>query len=152
MSESDHVVKEYMIRKSVQDVTRLMEYSGTPWCVWRGEQGGEILAAGAGFDTLVPTPLTSTTLITDLWDAESVVEYWEAFTSLCTGEMKTEVEVKKGTCVSRARVEGDGIRGRCVFVKEDGGEVPCAFWMSVRRDAWGGVGVVVGQFLPIGRW
>ncbi|KAJ3094760.1 Transcriptional regulator of nonfermentable carbon utilization [Phlyctochytrium planicorne] len=163
---SDKILKELFLRRKIADLKSMIDVSGTPSACWRGEDGGELLLLGAefltmlGYDSgdLMDEASGRAKLITDVMDPCSVVEYWEAFSSLCKGNAPRGVRTplpggkKDDEGLSSTIVEESGIKGRCTLIKKDGGPVPCAFFLTVQRDVVGGRGVVVGQFLPIGRW
>ncbi|KAJ3124761.1 Transcriptional regulator of nonfermentable carbon utilization, partial [Irineochytrium annulatum] len=131
-SPADEVLAELTLRRSVADVERTCrEALGTPCCVWRGCGGGEIVWAGEEFaelcgwasDALAGEEGKKGMLITDVMDAAGMVEYWEGFAGICTG------------AGGRGGVTGgDVLTGRCTLVRPDGLPVPCAYWMTVKRD------------------
>ncbi|KAJ3100909.1 Transcriptional regulator of nonfermentable carbon utilization [Phlyctochytrium planicorne] len=182
-SPSDRILNELFLRRKMSDLAEMVRCSGTPTACWRGDEGGEVVLAGREFLELVGCESEEKSsgvvgctsgkrrgrLVTDFMDAASVVEYWEAFASLCKGGqprgVRTPLEAASSSSNKKkldddesesggayTLVDDNAITGRCTLIKKDGSPVPCAFFMTVHRGVMGDRAVVVGQFLPIGRW
>ncbi|KAJ3117916.1 Transcriptional regulator of nonfermentable carbon utilization [Phlyctochytrium bullatum] len=158
-SPADRAIRELCLRAQVADVAGMLPLTPSPSLVWRGVGGGGVLHVSSDFTELTgwDAPSLEGKLVTDVLDAASVVEYWEAFAELVRGGAPRGVKRPVGggegnSGATMGVVDETGMRGRVTVVARDGRVVPCAVWMTVKRDVWGEVGVVVGQFLPVGRW
>jgi hypothetical protein len=134
---------------TMQELDKLISYSGTPTVVWR--RTGEICLVGVEFTVLTewtkedllsekkfiyevtqsPLPDKPSLTVVQLFENQSVVEYWEKFASHAFENSSQSVYT------------------HCVLLKPDGTPLPCAFCFSIRRDIFALPSVVIGQWLPL---
>lgn len=155
LSEEDEVFVEKCFQRSLLELEKLISFSGTPTCVWR--RTGEICLVGDEFCLLTgwskeelldphgsstSDETTSTDehaalvgcrkkFIYELFENQSVVEYWENFASHAF-ESTTQSVVS-----------------HCVLLKPNGAPVPCTFCFSIRRDIMDLPSIIIGQWLPL---
>lgn len=156
LSEEDEVFVEKCFQRSLLELEKLISFSGTPTCVWR--RTGEICLVGDEFclltewskdelldphglstsdDTTQPTDEHNSMVgcrkkfIYELFENQSVVEYWENFASHAF-ESTTQSVVS-----------------HCVLLKPNGAPVPCTFCFSIRRDIMDLPSIIIGQWLPL---
>ncbi|KLO09241.1 hypothetical protein SCHPADRAFT_879599 [Schizopora paradoxa] len=130
MSDDDFVFMEKCLRRSLVELDKLISFSGTPTVVWR--RTGEILLAGAEFCLLTEWNredlLTGRKYIYELFENQSIVEYWEKFAS----------HAFENTTQS--------VYSHCVLLKPSGEPIPCTFCFSIRRDIFDLPSVVIGTW------
>lgn len=133
LSEEDEIFMEKSFQRTLIELDKLISYSGTPTVVWR--RTGEICLVGAEFTVLTEWTkedlLSGKKFIYELFENQSVVEYWEKFASHAFEQSSQSVYT------------------HCVLVKPDGQPLPCAFCFSIRRDIFALPSVVIGQWLPL---
>ncbi|KAI5123038.1 hypothetical protein M0805_000474 [Coniferiporia weirii] len=133
MSEEDFVFMEKCLRRSLIELEKLISYSGTPTVVWR--RTGEICLVGVEFCLLTEWKkedlVTGRKYIYELFESQSVIEYWEKFAS----------HAFENTTQS--------VFSHCVLLKPSGEPLPCTFCFSIRRDIFDLPSVVIGQWLPL---
>ncbi|KAL5523670.1 hypothetical protein ACEPAG_7843 [Sanghuangporus baumii] len=133
MSEEDFIFMEKCLRRSLLELEKLISYSGTPTVVWR--RTGEICIVGVEFCLLTEWKredlLTGRKYIYELFENQSVIEYWEKFASHAFENTATSVF------------------SHCVLLKPSGEPIPCTFCFSIRRDIFDLPSVVIGQWLPL---
>ncbi|EJU04218.1 hypothetical protein DACRYDRAFT_20822 [Dacryopinax primogenitus] len=133
LSEEDEVFVEKSFQRTLIELDKLISYSGTPTVVWR--RTGEICLVGVEFCVLTEWRkeelLSGKKFIYELFENQSVVEYWEKFASHAFENSSQSVYT------------------HCVLVKADGSPLPCAFCFSIRRDIFALPSVVIGQWLPL---
>lgn len=133
LSPEDEVFAEKCFQRSLIELEKLISFSGTPTVVWR--RTGEICLVGVEFTML--TEWTAEELVKkrkfiyELFEHQSVVEYWEKFASHAFESSSQSVNC------------------HCVLLKPSGEPVPCAFCFSIRRDVFDLPNVVIGQWLPL---
>ncbi|KAG8956200.1 Transcriptional regulator of nonfermentable carbon utilization [Tulasnella sp. 424] len=133
LSPEDEVFAEKCFQRSLIELEKLISFSGTPTVVWR--RTGEICLVGVEFTML--TEWTADDLVKkrkfiyELFEHQSVVEYWEKFASHAFESSSQSVNC------------------HCVLLKPSGEPVPCAFCFSIRRDVFDLPNVVIGQWLPL---
>ncbi|KAF9653814.1 hypothetical protein BDM02DRAFT_3086770 [Thelephora ganbajun] len=154
LSEEDEVFVEKCFQRSLLELEKLISFSGTPTCVWR--RTGEICLVGDEFCLLTewskdellnprgPSASDDTAssndehaaivgcrkkFIYELFENQSVVEYWENFASHAF-ESTTQSVVS-----------------HCVLLKPNGAPVPCTFCFSIRRDIMDLPSVIIGEYL-----
>ncbi|KAH8119079.1 hypothetical protein DFH11DRAFT_1686070 [Phellopilus nigrolimitatus] len=115
----DFIFMEKCLRRSLIELEKLISYSGTPTVVWR--RTGEIC--------LVGILVTGRKYIYELFESQSVIEYWEKFAS----------HAFENTTQS--------VFSHCVLLKPSGEPIPCTFCFSIRRDIFDLPSVVIGVFL-----
>ncbi|KIO25303.1 hypothetical protein M407DRAFT_92507 [Tulasnella calospora MUT 4182] len=134
LSPEDEVFAEKCFQRSLIELEKLISFSGTPTVVWR--RTGEICLVGVEFTML--TEWTAEELVKkrkfiyELFEHQSVVEYWEKFASHAFESSSQSVNC------------------HCVLLKPSGEPVPCAFCFSIRRDVFDLPNVVIGtSHLPL---
>ncbi|KAF8305493.1 hypothetical protein DL93DRAFT_2066262, partial [Clavulina sp. PMI_390] len=129
MTEQDEIFVERALQRSLLELEKLISYSGTPTAIWR--RTGEICVVGLEFCML--TGWTKEDLvgqrkfIYELFENQSVVEYWENFASHAF-ENSTQ-----------------SVYSHCVLLKPSGDPVPCAFCFTVRRNMFDLPDLIVGM-------
>ncbi|EIM81151.1 uncharacterized protein STEHIDRAFT_134790 [Stereum hirsutum FP-91666 SS1] len=133
LTEEDEVFVEKCFQRSIIELDKLISYSGTPTVVWR--RTGEICLVGPEFCML--TEWTKEELlgkgkyIWELFENQSVVEYWENFAT----------HAFENTTQS--------VYSHCILLKPSGAPVPATFCFSIRRDIFDLPSLVIGQWLPL---
>ncbi|KAJ7647133.1 transcription activator of gluconeogenesis ERT1 [Roridomyces roridus] len=133
LSFDDEVFVEKCFQRSLLELDKLISFSGTPTVVWR--RTGEICLVAPEFCMLTEWSLDELVgrkkYIYELFENQSVVEYWENFAS----------HAFENTTQS--------VFSHCVLLKPSGAPVPCTFCFSIRRDLFDLPSVVIGQWLPL---
>ncbi|KAK7005738.1 transcriptional factor [Favolaschia claudopus] len=133
LSFDDEVFVEKCFQRSLLELDKLISFSGTPTVVWR--RTGEICLVAPEFCMLTEWSLDELVgrkkYIYELFENQSVVEYWESFAS----------HAFENTTQS--------VYSHCVLLKPSGAPVPSTFCFSVRRDLFDLPSVVIGQWLPL---
>ncbi|KDQ21277.1 hypothetical protein BOTBODRAFT_25699 [Botryobasidium botryosum FD-172 SS1] len=133
LTNEDEVFVEKAFQRTLQELEKLISFSGTPTVVWR--RTGEICLVGVEFTVLTEWSrrelLSSKKFIYELFENQSVVEYWEQFAQHAF-ENSTQ-----------------SVYSHCVLLKPSGEPVPCAFCFSIRRDIFDLPNVIIGQWLPL---
>jgi len=133
LTEEDEIFIEKCVQRSVIELNKLISYSGTPTVVWR--RTGEICLVGPEFCMLTEWSkeelLGTRKYIWELFDNQSVVEYWENFAK----------HVFENTAQS--------VYSQCALLKPDGTPVPVTFCFHIRRDLFDLPSLVIGQWLPV---
>ncbi|KAF5322825.1 hypothetical protein D9619_002031 [Psilocybe cf. subviscida] len=135
LSLEDEIFVEKCFQRSLLELDKLMSYSGTPTVVWR--RTGEICLVAPEFCMLTEWPLEDLVgngrkkYIYELFENQSVVEYWENFAS----------HAFENTTQS--------VYSHCVLLKPNGAPVPSTFCFSIRRDLFDLPSIVIGQWLPL---
>ncbi|KAF7361675.1 Transcriptional factor [Mycena venus] len=133
LSFDDEVFVEKCFQRSLLELDKLISFSGTPTVVWR--RTGEICLVAPEFCMLTEWSLDELVgrkkYIYELFENQSVVEYWENFAS----------HAFENTTQS--------VYSHCVLLKPNGAPVPSTFCFSVRRDLFDLPSVVIGQWLPL---
>ncbi|KDQ27704.1 hypothetical protein PLEOSDRAFT_1083727 [Pleurotus ostreatus PC15] len=135
LSLDDEIFVEKCFQRSLLEMEKLISYSGTPTVVWR--RTGEICLVAPEFCMLTEWPMDelvdrkSKKYIYELFENQSVVEYWENFAS----------HAFENTTQS--------VYSHCVLLKPDGAPVPTTFCFSIRRDLFDLPSMVIGQWLPL---
>jgi hypothetical protein len=132
-SEEDEIFVEKCVQRSVIELNKLISYSGTPTVVWR--RSGEICLVGPEFSMLTNWSkeelLGTKKYIWELFENQSVVEYWENFAT----------HAFENTAQS--------VSSHCVLLKPDGAPVSTTFCFHIRRDLFDLPSLVIGQWLPL---
>ncbi|VDB89228.1 unnamed protein product [Peniophora sp. CBMAI 1063] len=133
LTEEDEVFVEKSLQRSLIELDKLISYVGTPTVVWR--RTGEICLVGPEFCMLTEWPkeelLGKNKYIWELFENQSVVEYWENFAT----------HAFENTTQS--------VYSHCVLLKPDGTPVPATFCFHIRRDIFDLPSLVIGQWLPL---
>nr|UVI59151.1 Zn(2)-Cys(6)53 [Trametes gibbosa] len=133
MSEEDDVFVEKCFQRSLIELDKLVSFSGTPTVAWR--RTGEICLVGPEFCMLTGWEREELVgrrkYIYELFENQSVVEYWENFAN----------HAFENTTQS--------VYSHCVLLKPSGAPVPCTFCFSIRRDIMDLPSLVIGQWLPL---
>ncbi|KAH7929833.1 hypothetical protein BV22DRAFT_1029012 [Leucogyrophana mollusca] len=133
MTDEDEVFVERCFQRSLLELEKLISYSGTPTVVWR--RTGEICLVAPEFCMLTEWPLEELVgrrkYIYELFENQSVVEYWENFAS----------HAFENTTKS--------VYSHCVLLKPSGAPMPATFCFSIRRDIFDLPSIVIGQWLPL---
>ncbi|KAH9058824.1 hypothetical protein EDB87DRAFT_844575 [Lactarius vividus] len=133
LTEEDEIFVEKCVQRSVIELNKLISYSGTPTVVWR--RTGEICLVGPEFCMLTGWSkeelLGTKKYIWELFENQSVVEYWENFAT----------HAFENTAQS--------VYSHCVLVKPNGTPVPATFCFHIRRDLFDLPSLVIGQWLPL---
>ncbi|KAF8904465.1 hypothetical protein CPB84DRAFT_1814458 [Gymnopilus junonius] len=135
LSLDDEIFVERCFQRSLLELDKLMSYSGTPTVVWR--RTGEICLVAPEFCMLTEWPLEDLVgngrkkYIYELFENQSVVEYWENFAA----------HAFENTTQS--------VYSHCVLLKPSGAPVPSTFCFSIRRDLFDLPSMVIGQWLPL---
>ncbi|TDL25900.1 hypothetical protein BD410DRAFT_895375 [Rickenella mellea] len=133
LSVEDEVFVEKCFQRSLKELDKLISFSGTPTVVWR--RTGEICLVGVEFCQLTEWDkselIDRRKYIYELFENQSVVEYWEKF-ALHAFENTTQ-----------------SVYSHCVLLKPSGEPVPCTFCFSIRRDIFDLPSIVIGQWLPL---
>ncbi|KAI0341960.1 hypothetical protein BDW22DRAFT_1358063 [Trametopsis cervina] len=133
MSEEDEVFIERCFQRSLVELEKLVSFSGTPTLAWR--RTGEICLVGPEFCMLTGWEreelIGRKKYIYELFENQSVVEYWENFAN----------HAFENTTQS--------VYSHCVILKPSGAPVPCTFCFSIRRDIMDLPSLVIGQWLPL---
>lgn len=133
MSEEDEVFVEKCFQRSLVELDKLVSFSGTPTLAWR--RTGEICLVGPEFCMLTGWEreelLGRKKFVYELFENQSVVEYWENFAN----------HAFENTTQS--------VYSHCVLLKPSGVPVPCTFCFSIRRDIMDLPSLVIGQWLPL---
>ncbi|KAI0695448.1 hypothetical protein BC835DRAFT_948212 [Cytidiella melzeri] len=132
MSEEDEVFIEKCFQRSLVELEKLVSFSGTPTLAWR--RTGEICLVGPEFCMLTGwerEELIGKKKFYELFENQSVVEYWENFAN----------HAFENTTQS--------VYSHCVLLKPSGAPVPCTFCFSIRRDIMDLPSLVIGQWLPL---
>ncbi|KAL7281705.1 hypothetical protein ACG7TL_005023 [Trametes sanguinea] len=142
MSEEDEVFVEKCFQRSLIELDKLVSFSGTPTVAWR--RTGEICLVGPEFCMLTGWEkeelvgrrkyiyeATDASAPAQLFENQSVVEYWENFAN----------HAFENTTQS--------VYSHCVLLKPSGAPVPCTFCFSIRRDIMDLPSLVIGQWLPL---
>ncbi|KAJ7187996.1 hypothetical protein C8R46DRAFT_1053298 [Mycena filopes] len=133
LSFDDEVFVEKCFQRSLLEFDKLISFSGTPTVVWR--RTGEICLVAPEFCLLTEWSMDELVgrkkYIYELFENQSVVEYWESFAS----------HAFENTTQS--------VFSHCVLLKPNGAPVPSTFCFSIRRDLFDLPSVVIGQWLPL---
>ncbi|KAJ3495342.1 hypothetical protein NLJ89_g10644 [Agrocybe chaxingu] len=135
LSLDDEIFVEKCFQRTLLELEKLISYSGTPTVVWR--RTGEICLVAPEFCMLTEWPLEDLVgsgnkkYIYELFENQSVVEYWENFAS----------HAFENTTQS--------VYSHCVLLKPNGAPVPSTFCFSIRRDLFDLPSMVIGQWLPL---
>ncbi|TFK73916.1 hypothetical protein BDN72DRAFT_886655 [Pluteus cervinus] len=133
LSLDDEIFVEKCFQRSLLELDKLISYSGTPTVVWR--RTGEICLVAPEFCMLTEWPMEELIgrkkYIYELFENQSVVEYWENFAS----------HAFENTTQS--------VYSHCVLLKPSGAPVPSTFCFSIRRDLFDLPSIVIGQWLPL---
>ncbi|OCH95120.1 hypothetical protein OBBRIDRAFT_643600 [Obba rivulosa] len=135
LSEEDEVFVEKCFQRSLVELDKLVSFSGTPTVAWR--RTGEICLVGPEFCMLTSwekeelVGVGKRKYIYELFENQSVVEYWENFAN----------HAFENTTQS--------VYSHCVLLKPSGAPVPCTFCFSIRRDIMDLPSLVIGQWLPL---
>ncbi|GJE92184.1 hypothetical protein PsYK624_083370 [Phanerochaete sordida] len=133
MSEEDEIFVEKCFQRSLVELDKLVSFSGTPTLAWR--RTGEICLVGPEFCMLTGWEkeelIGRKKYIYELFENQSVVEYWENFAN----------HAFENTTQS--------VYSHCVLLKPSGAPVPCTFCFSIRRDIMDLPSLVIGQWLPL---
>lgn len=133
LTEEDEIFVEKCVQRSVIELNKLISYSGTPTVVWR--RTGEICLVGPEFCMLTEWSkeelLGTKKYIWELFENQSVVEYWENFAT----------HAFENTSQS--------VYSHCILQKPDGTPVPATFCFHIRRDLFDLPSLVIGQWLPL---
>jgi len=133
LSRDDEVFVEKCFQRTLLEMEKLITFSGTPTVVWR--RTGEICLVAPEFCMLTDWPLEELVgrkkFIYELFENQSVVEYWENFAT----------HAFENTTQS--------VYSHCVLLKPNGAPVPSSFCFSVRRDLFDLPSMVIGQWLPL---
>ncbi|KIL65951.1 hypothetical protein M378DRAFT_10526 [Amanita muscaria Koide BX008] len=133
LSRDDEVFVERCFQRTLVEMKKLISYSGTPTVIWR--RTGEICLVAPEFCMLTEWPMEELVgrkkYIYELFENQSVVEYWENFAT----------HAFENTTQS--------VYAHCVLLKPNGAPVPAAFCFSVRRDLFDLPSMVIGQWLPL---
>ncbi|KAJ6587097.1 hypothetical protein DFH09DRAFT_1142568 [Mycena vulgaris] len=133
LSFDDEVFVEKCFQRTLLELDKLISFSGTPTVVWR--RTGEICLVAPEFCMLTEWSLDELVgrkkYIYELFENQSVVEYWENFAS----------HAFENTTQS--------VFSHCVLLKPNGAPVPSTFCFSIRRDLFDLPSVVIGQWLPL---
>ncbi|RDX40446.1 hypothetical protein OH76DRAFT_337525 [Lentinus brumalis] len=133
MTEEDDVFVEKCFQRSLIELDKLVSFSGTPTVAWR--RTGEICLVGPEFCMLTGWEREELVgrrkYIYELFENQSVVEYWENFAN----------HAFENTTQS--------VYSHCVLLKPSGAPVPCTFCFSIRRDIMDLPSLVIGQWLPL---
>ncbi|KZV63664.1 hypothetical protein PENSPDRAFT_201697 [Peniophora sp. CONT] len=128
LTEEDEVFVEKSLQRSLIELDKLISYVGTPTVVWR--RTGEICLVGPEFCMLTEWPkedlLGKNKYIWELFENQSVVEYWENFAT----------HAFENTTQS--------VYSHCVLLKPDGTPVPATFCFHIRRDIFDLPSLVIG--------
>ncbi|KAJ7072149.1 hypothetical protein C8F01DRAFT_1102747 [Mycena amicta] len=133
LSFDDEVFVEKCFQRTLLELDKLISFSGTPTVVWR--RTGEICLVAPEFCMLTEWSMEELIgrkkYMYELFENQSVVEYWENFAS----------HAFENTTQS--------VYSHCVLLKPTGAPVPCTFCFSIRRDLFDLPSVVIGQWLPL---
>ncbi|KAL4250724.1 Transcription activator of gluconeogenesis ERT1 [Abortiporus biennis] len=133
MTEEDEVFIEKCFQRSLVELDKLISFGGTPTVAWR--RTGEICLVGPEFSMLTGWDrdelIGKKKFIYELFENQSVVEYWENFAN----------HAFENTTQS--------VYSHCVLLKPSGAPVPCTFCFSIRRDIMDLPSLVIGQWLPL---
>lgn len=133
LSLDDEIFVEKCFQRTLLELDKLISFSGTPTVVWR--RTGEICLVAPEFCMLTEWPMGELVgqkkYIYELFENQSVVEYWENFAS----------HAFENTTQS--------VYSHCVLLKPSGAPVPSTFCFSIRRDLFDLPSVVIGQWLPL---
>jgi len=131
LSIEDETFAEKSLQRSLIELEKLISYSGTPTVVWR--RTGEICLVGLEFSMLTEWSQQElqNKFIYELFERQSVVEYWEAF-ARHSFESHTQ-----------------SVYSHCVLLKPSGEPVPCSFCFTIRRDIFDCPSLIIGQWLPL---
>ncbi|KAF5351959.1 hypothetical protein D9756_007569 [Leucocoprinus leucothites] len=133
LSLDDEIFVEKCFQRSLLEMEKLISFSGTPTVVWR--RTGEICLVAPEFCMLTEWPMEDLVgkkkYIYELFENQSVVEYWENFAS----------HAFENTTRS--------VYSHCVLLKPSGAPVPTTFCFSIRRDLFDLPSMVIGQWLPL---
>ncbi|KAG5648589.1 hypothetical protein DXG03_003200 [Asterophora parasitica] len=133
LSLDDEIFVEKCFQRSLLELEKLMSFSGTPTVVWR--RTGEICLVAPEFCMLTEWSMEDLMggkkYIYELFENQSVVEYWENFGA----------HAFENTTQS--------VYSHCVLLKPSGAPVPAAFCFSIRRDLFDLPSIVIGQWLPL---
>ncbi|KAI0256295.1 hypothetical protein BJV78DRAFT_1170749 [Lactifluus subvellereus] len=128
LTEEDEIFVEKCVQRSVIELNKLISYSGTPTVVWR--RTGEICLVGPEFCLLTEWTkeelLGTKKYIWELFENQSVVEYWENFAT----------HAFENTAQS--------VYSHCVLLKPNGTPVPATFCFHIRRDLFDLPSLVIG--------
>ncbi|KNZ72907.1 hypothetical protein J132_01899 [Termitomyces sp. J132] len=130
LSLDDEIFVEKCFQRSLLELEKLMSFSGTPTVVWR--RTGEICLVAPEFCMLTEWPMEELIggkkYIYELFENQSVVEYWENFAA----------HAFENTTQS--------VYSHCVLLKPSGAPVPATFCFSIRRDLFDLPSIVIGKF------
>ncbi|THH32310.1 hypothetical protein EUX98_g1918 [Antrodiella citrinella] len=135
MTDEDEVFIEKCFQRSLVELDKLVSFSGTPTVAWR--RTGEICLVGpefcmlSGWEKEELVPVGRRKYIYELFENQSVVEYWENFAN----------HAFENTTQS--------VYSHCVLLRPNGSPVPCTFCFSIRRDIMDLPSLVIGQWLPL---
>jgi len=133
LSVEDEVFVERCFQRSLLELDKLISFSGTPTVVWR--RTGEICLVAPEFCVLTEWSREDLVgrrkYIYELFENQSVVEYWENFAS----------HAFENTTHS--------VYSHCVLLKPSGAPIPATFCFSIRRDIFDLPSLVIGQWLPL---
>lgn len=135
LKEHDLIFMEQCFQRTLLTYDSIIRVSGTPTIVWR--RTGEIAYVGNEFCILTGysrQELLSTkkTLIVELLDDKSVLEYFQLFLKIAFGDFLGATMTE---CTLLAKLENRRIKTRCLW--------------TLKRDVFGIPMMIIGSFLPI---
>lgn len=135
LKEHDLIFMEQCFQRTLLTYDSIIKVSGTPTIVWR--RTGEIAYVGNEFCILTGysrDELLSTkkTLIVELLDDKSVLEYFQLFLKIAFGDFLGATMTE---CTLLAKQKNHKIKTRCLW--------------TLKRDVFGIPMMIIGSFLPI---
>jgi len=133
MTDEDEIFVERCFQRSLLELEKLISFSGTPTVVWR--RTGEICLVAPEFCMLTEWSMDELVgkrkYIYELFENQSVVEYWENFAT----------HAFENTTKS--------VYSHCVLLKPYGAPIPSTFCFTIKRDIFDLPSIVIGQWLPL---
>lgn len=133
LQEDDLIFMERCFQRTLLEYEKFMACSGTPTIVWR--RTGQIAAVGTEFCVLTGWPqdrlLNEHTFIVELMDDDSVIKYFEMFSTMAFGDSR------------------DANMLECTLLTPQGKKIKTSSIWTLKRDVFGIPMMIVGNFLPI---
>lgn len=133
LKEDDLIFMEQCFQRTLLEYDKFISISGTPTIVWR--RTGQIAYVSEEFCILTgwtkESLLNKVTFIVELMDDDSVVEYFNLFSTIAYGDFR-----------------GATMAG-CTLITQNGTLIKTTCMWTLKRDVFGIPMMIIGNFLPI---
>lgn len=133
LKEEDLIFMEQCFQRTLLEYDKFISISGTPTIVWR--RTGQISYVSEEFSILTgwakDNLLNKVTFIVELMDDNSVIEYFDLFSTIAYGDFKAAT------------------MGSCTLLTPDNSRIKTTCIWTLKRDVFGIPMMIIGNFLPI---